>query len=106
MKLNETLFKPLFLKVVDWATNELAVDNAEVSEDQHKRVLFFYKLTDALLEKLKSIFTPYFGYLIDDVIMRLESYKNEEQEIDSLWDYIMSALRKSFLSWTLLSIKC
>ncbi|KAG1143849.1 hypothetical protein G6F37_000325 [Rhizopus arrhizus] len=97
MKLNETLFKPLFLKVVDWATNELAVDNAEVSEDQHKRVLFFYKLTDALLEKLKSIFTPYFGYLIDDVIMRLESYKNEEQEIDSLWDYIMSALRKSFL---------
>ncbi|CEG73094.1 hypothetical protein RMATCC62417_08539 [Rhizopus microsporus] len=92
MKLNETLFKPLFLKVVDWATNELSDD-----EQTSKRVLFFYKLTDALLEKLKSIFTPYFGYLFDDVIMRLESYKSEEQEVDALWNYIMSALNKSFL---------
>ncbi|KAF1803275.1 hypothetical protein V8B55DRAFT_1587041 [Mucor lusitanicus] len=97
MKLNETLFKPLFLKVVDWATIELATDGAVVSEDGLKRVLFFYKLADALLDKLKSIFTPYFGYLIDDVIMRLERYKEEQQPIDALWNYIMSALRKSFL---------
>ncbi|GAA5816136.1 hypothetical protein MFLAVUS_009661 [Mucor flavus] len=97
MKLNETLFKPLFLKVVDWATVELAVDGLTVSEDSLKRVLFFYKLVDSLLEKLKSIFTPYFGYLIDDVISRLERYKEGEQAIDSLWNYIMSSLRKSFL---------
>lgn len=97
MKLNETLFKPLFLKVVDWATIELASDGAVVSEDGLKRVLFLYKLADSLLDKLKSIFTPYFGYLIDDVIMRLELYKEEQQPIDALWNYIMSALRKSFL---------
>lgn len=97
MKLNETLFKPLFLKVVDWATVELAVDEFAGSEDSLKRVLFFYKLVDSLLEKLKSIFTPYYGYLIDDVISRLERYKEEEQPIDALWNYIMSALRKSFL---------
>jgi U3 small nucleolar RNA-associated protein 10 len=97
MKLNETLFKPLFLKVVDWAIVELAVDGFTGSEDSLKRVLFFYKLVDSLLEKLKSIFTPYYGYLIDDVITRLERYKEEEQPIDSLWNYIMSALRKSFL---------
>ncbi|KAG2204341.1 hypothetical protein INT47_009383 [Mucor saturninus] len=97
MKLNETLFKPLFLKVVDWATIELAVDGFAVSEDSLKRVLFFYKLVDSLLEKLKSIFTPYFGYLIDDVIARLERYKEEQQPIDPLWNYIMSSLRKSFL---------
>lgn len=97
MKLNETLFKPLFLKVVDWATVELAVEGAAASEDSLKRVLVFYKLVDALLEKLKSIFTPYFGYLIDDVIVRLEKYKEEEQPVDALWNYIMSSLRKSFL---------
>ncbi|KAI9261063.1 hypothetical protein BY458DRAFT_557445 [Sporodiniella umbellata] len=97
MKLNETLFKPLYLKVVDWATNELAAEEAAESNDQHKRVLFFYKLTDALLDKLKTIFTPYYGYLVDDAISRLESYKNEEQEIDELWDYVMSTLHKSFL---------
>lgn len=97
MKLNETLFKPLFLKVVDWATVELADDGFAVSDDSLKRVLFFYKLVDSLLEKLKSIFTPYFGYLIDDVIARLERYKEEAQPIDALWNYIMSSLRKSFL---------
>lgn len=97
MKLNETLFKPLFLKVVDWATVELADDGVTVSEDSLKRVLFFYKMVDSLLEKLKSIFTPYFSYLIDDVISRLERYKEEEQAVDSLWNYIMSSLRKSFL---------
>ncbi|KAI8390372.1 hypothetical protein BD560DRAFT_362243 [Blakeslea trispora] len=93
MKLNETLFKPLFLKVVDWATIELTA----ASEDSSKRVLFFYKLVDALLEKLKSIFTPYYGYLVDDVIMRLVRYKEEAQEVDSTWNFIMSSLRKSFL---------
>ncbi|KAI9486718.1 MAG: hypothetical protein EXX96DRAFT_646489 [Benjaminiella poitrasii] len=94
MKLNETLFKPLYLKVIDWATVELSGND---SNESLSRALFFYKLVDALLEKLKSIFTPYFGYLIDDVMMRLERYKQEEQAIDPLWNYIMSSLRKSFL---------
>ncbi|KAI8973417.1 hypothetical protein BDF20DRAFT_837366 [Mycotypha africana] len=97
MKLNETLFKPLFLKVIDWATVELATEGVPMSEDSSSRALFFYKLVDALLEKLKTIFTPYYGYLIDDVIMRLEYYKTEEQPIDVLWNYLMSSLRKSFL---------
>ncbi|KAI7901693.1 uncharacterized protein BX663DRAFT_562160 [Cokeromyces recurvatus] len=89
IKLNETLFKPLYLKVIDWATVELTGEDT--------RALFFYKLVDALFEKLKSIFTPYFGYLIDDIMMRLERYKQGEQQVDFLWDYIMSSLRKSFL---------
>ncbi|KAL0083069.1 hypothetical protein J3Q64DRAFT_1850250 [Phycomyces blakesleeanus] len=99
MKLNETLFKPLFLKVVDWATVELAVDGSTESVDAKKRVLFFYKLLDSLLDKLKSIFTPYFGYVIDDVIDRLDAYRSEEkqEEPDTLWNFIMSALHKSFL---------
>ncbi|KAI8974658.1 hypothetical protein BDB01DRAFT_853710 [Pilobolus umbonatus] len=86
MKLNETLFKPLYLKIVDWAT---------VENQENDRVLFLYKLTDRLLEKLKSIFSPYYGYLIDDVITRLNTYK--DHEVDGLWKYLMSSLHKSFL---------
>ncbi|KAI9005428.1 hypothetical protein CLU79DRAFT_841105 [Phycomyces nitens] len=99
MKLNETLFKPLFLKVVDWATVELVDDASTPSSEAKKRVLFFYRLVDSLLDKLKSIFTPYFGYVIDDVISRLDAYRTEEngEEPDTLWNYIMSALHKSFL---------
>ncbi|KAG0164360.1 HEAT repeat-containing protein 1 [Apophysomyces sp. BC1034] len=97
MKLNETLFKPLFLKVVDWATMELAVEGQTFGEDAKKRVLFFYKLLDALLEKLKSIFTPYFGYVIDDLISRLQRYVDGEDEPDALWNQLVTVLRKSFL---------
>jgi hypothetical protein len=54
MKLNETLFKPIFLKTLDWATVELAVDGQKsYTADQEGRALFFYKLLDGLLEKLK-----------------------------------------------------
>ena len=97
MKLNETLFKPLYLKIVDWATVELAAeDNGEENEDLEKRVLFLYKLLDSLFDRLKSIVTPYFGYVIDDVIVRLEGYISGESVPDTLWSYIMLALRKSF----------
>lgn len=95
MKLNETLFKPLYLKIVDWATVELSSSDAE--DKKKKRVLFFYKLTDALLERLKSIFTPYYGYVVDDVITRLQRVISGEEQVDVLWNYVMSSLRKSFL---------
>ncbi|KAI7857260.1 hypothetical protein BDC45DRAFT_603350 [Circinella umbellata] len=100
MKLNETLFKPLYLKIVDWATVELAVEGNKEEEGQNedleKRVLFFYKLLDSLFDRLKSIVTPYFGYVIDDVIGRLEQYVSGESVPNTLWNYIMLALRKSF----------
>lgn len=88
MKLNETLFKPLFLKVMDWALSE---------QENESRTLFFYKLMDALLEKLKSIFTPYISYLIDDIIRRLTDYHEGVISPNTLWIYIMTTLRKSFL---------
>ncbi|KAI8334013.1 hypothetical protein BC941DRAFT_473243 [Chlamydoabsidia padenii] len=88
MKLNETLFKPLFLKVVDWATVEQG--------DDADRSLFLYKLLDALLEKLKSIFTPYIGYVVDDMITKLNQYNNGMTP-DTLWNYLFTTLRKSFL---------
>lgn len=90
MKLNETLFKPLFLKVVDWATVERS--------DDAGRSLFLYKLLDSLLEKLKSIFTPYIGYVVDDMIAKLNAYHDGTiSPPDTLWNYLFTTLRKSFL---------
>lgn len=93
MKLNETLFKPLFLKIVDWATMELG----ENDDGAKSRILFLYRLVDALLEKLKSIFAPYYGYLVEDVIERLQRYVSGDLEPDTLWNYILTSLRKAFL---------
>jgi U3 small nucleolar RNA-associated protein 10 len=82
MKLNENAFKPIFLKVIDWAGE--AVPTSPKQENQLEaekvgvclpRYLFFYRLVDALADKLKSIFVPYFGYLLDDSIAFLTGQK-------------------------------
>ncbi|ORY00070.1 hypothetical protein K493DRAFT_312976 [Basidiobolus meristosporus CBS 931.73] len=91
MKLNETLFKPLFLKTLDWATTELA------QKDDNSRLIFFYKLLDTLLEKLKSIISPYYVYVLDHTIAKLEAYKSEQKSTDSLWVFMIDSLHKCFL---------
>ncbi|KAG0256973.1 HEAT repeat-containing protein 1 [Actinomortierella ambigua] len=73
MKLNETLFKPLFLKTLDWAITELQVMKAG-DQDKTDRLVFFFKLLNALLERLKSIIAPYYGYVVDTVIETLTGY--------------------------------
>lgn len=97
IKLNETLFKPLFLKIVDWGTVELSDGKAVSTKDAAGRVYFFYKLMNKLVDKLKSIITPYFAYVIDDMITRLERYVSGEEEPGHEWNYIMLSLQKSFL---------
>ncbi|ORX53545.1 hypothetical protein DM01DRAFT_1322487 [Hesseltinella vesiculosa] len=88
MKLNETLFKPLFLKVVDWAT---------VEQPDDSRALFFYKLLHSLLDKLKSIIAPYVLYVVDDMMERLGGYRDGHMVPDTLWNYLMQTIHKSFL---------
>ncbi|KAK3840885.1 MAG: hypothetical protein J3R72DRAFT_169855 [Linnemannia gamsii] len=120
MKLNETLFKPLFLKSLDWATTELQITKASF-KDMQDRLIFFYKLMNALLEQLKSIVTPYYGYVVDHVIEALTGYAKQakaavtssyedddedenkdgavikKREMDELWPWMISSLTKCFL---------
>ncbi|KAF9581367.1 HEAT repeat-containing protein 1, partial [Lunasporangiospora selenospora] len=100
MKLNETLFKPLFLKSLDWAVTELQVVKA-AKEDCLDRLVFFYKLLDSLMDQLKSIITPYYGYVIDNVIEALTAFADTEatgaNAVNELWPWVMSSLHKSFL---------
>ncbi|KAG0355784.1 HEAT repeat-containing protein 1 [Gamsiella multidivaricata] len=122
MKLNETLFKPLFLKTLDWATTELQVAKGSF-KDMQDRLVFFYKLMNSLLEQLKSIVAPYYGYVVDNVIEALTGYAEavkisssyedndsdnmdedntkkaatKSREMDELWPWMVSSLQKCFL---------
>ncbi len=58
MKLNETLFKPLFLKIVEWAqvsggTQSTTTTTAQQQQQVPARISFFYRLVDAVADKLK-----------------------------------------------------
>lgn len=55
LKLNETYFKPLFLKMVDWCTLNISFAALEEKE-KIKRQLVMFKLLDEFLDRLKVHF--------------------------------------------------
>ncbi|KAI9208838.1 uncharacterized protein BJ171DRAFT_626821 [Polychytrium aggregatum] len=96
MKMNESLFKPMFLKLVDWCTSRVLEQNGMSKKEIHCRQLFFYRLLDNLLGRLKSIIVPYFGYVIDNCILQLNHFVKAEAS-DPLWTYILMSIHKCLL---------
>ncbi|XP_071799913.1 HEAT repeat-containing protein 1-like [Asterias amurensis] len=64
MKLSEASFRPMLLKVVDWATR---------STSPKDRLLTLYRLSDAIADKLKSLFTLFAGHLVAKAADLLDS---------------------------------
>ena len=95
MKLNESHFKPLFLKIVDWAT--LNVSFMALKDDQKiKRQLTLFRLMDQMFGRLKALAVPYYGYLLDTTLSILEVTQKGPDRMD-LWKHAMSTLQKYFL---------
>ncbi|CAL5366770.1 unnamed protein product [Camellia sinensis] len=70
MKLTETMFKPLFIRCIEWA--ESNVDESEsVGSTSVDRAITFYALVNKLTESHRSLFVPYFKYLLDGCIRHL-----------------------------------
>jgi U3 small nucleolar RNA-associated protein 10 len=69
MKLSEANFKPLFLALMEWTndTSEPAAGAAatQVPSDNMGRICAMMSLVEALAHRLRSVFVPYFRYLLD-----------------------------------------
>ncbi|KAJ2848244.1 snoRNA-binding rRNA-processing protein utp10, partial [Coemansia erecta] len=103
VKLNENLFKPLFLSFVDWATAEpsalpapqnlggwiSSASASPVAKSRHgrkddkrarqqnaleARLRVFYRVLNVLFDKLKSILTPYYSSVIDTTVAQLDRF--------------------------------
>ncbi|KAJ3046926.1 HEAT repeat-containing protein 1, partial [Rhizophlyctis rosea] len=96
MKLNETLFKPLFLKTVDWATSDLLLKNGMKKEEVVGRQIFFYRLLDQLMGRLKGIVAGYFGYVFESCLGVLREFRKGRGE-GELWVEVVKGLGKWFL---------
>ncbi|GAA6007531.1 hypothetical protein JCM11491_004197 [Sporobolomyces phaffii] len=95
LKLNEQLFRPLFLRTYDWAVIELA-DEADAQDGISARRVVLYKIVDRLLAQLRSIFVPYFSFMLDQTTELLEAFATGESNDSSLWSAVTSALTKAF----------
>ena len=86
MKMNEKVFKPIFLKLVEWGL--------EANAPNYRKV-FLYRMCSSLLDTLKSLFVPYVSHVLDALTNTLVS-ATQGSPIDQEWYYGLSVLRQSF----------
>ncbi|KAK9291503.1 hypothetical protein L1049_019451 [Liquidambar formosana] len=67
MKLTETMFKPLFIKCIEWAESDVE-EGASRGSTNTDRAISFYGLVNKLAENHRSLFVPYFKYLLESCI--------------------------------------
>nr|XP_011470044.1 PREDICTED: uncharacterized protein At3g06530 isoform X2 [Fragaria vesca subsp. vesca] len=68
MKLTETMFRPLFIRSIDWANSEVE----DISCAGYiPRAISFYGLVNKLAENHRSLFVPYFKYLLENCVRYL-----------------------------------
>ncbi|ONI24972.1 hypothetical protein PRUPE_2G273000 [Prunus persica] len=65
MKLTESMFKPLFIRSIDWAESD--VEDIACAGNI-PRAISFYGLVNKLVENHRSLFVPYFKYLLEGCV--------------------------------------
>ncbi|XP_062092226.1 uncharacterized protein At3g06530 [Humulus lupulus] len=119
MKLTETMFKPLFIRSIEWAESD--VEDGVVGNTNVDRAISFYGMVNKLAENHRSLFIPYFKYLLEGCVRlltaagdakasgltrkkkaRILEGKNTEETSISLGNWqlramVLSSLHKCFL---------
>ncbi|KAK4436389.1 hypothetical protein Salat_0802600 [Sesamum alatum] len=70
MKLTETMFRPLFIKTIEWSGLNVEGDE-NIPAKANSRAISFYSLVNKLAESHRSLFVPYFKYLLDGCVRGL-----------------------------------
>jgi U3 small nucleolar RNA-associated protein 10 len=78
LKLNETKFKPIFYRLLEWATRSPPGE----TESSLSRKIAFFHVINVLTENLKSVFTTYFSALLEPFLDALLYEADEEDEED------------------------
>lgn len=81
LKLSESTFKPLFVRILEWAEMELpADDEGKESRKSVLRNIVFYRVVNQLADKLRSVFVPYFQYLLKGCVHQLMDGQDNETD--------------------------
>ncbi|KAI5081132.1 hypothetical protein GOP47_0004315 [Adiantum capillus-veneris] len=78
LKLSESTFKPLFVRVLEWA--ESVVPDEGNDSKGVLRFIVFYRVVNQLADKLRSVFVPYFQYFLKTCVGQL--LEGQDREID------------------------
>jgi U3 small nucleolar RNA-associated protein 10 len=78
LRLSESKFRPLFLRLLEWSkvspADEASLDEAAV----YQRPLALFAVVNALVERLRSVFVPYFKHLLPHCLDALNQDGDED----------------------------
>jgi U3 small nucleolar RNA-associated protein 10 len=80
MKLTESMFKPLFIQTIEWSESNLGESESNVSKNVN-RAISFYGFVNKLAESHRSLFVPYFKYLLDGCVRNLTGSEVSKMDI-------------------------
>ncbi|KAH8435283.1 snoRNA-binding rRNA-processing protein UTP10 [Aspergillus melleus] len=92
-KLNDTAFRPIFVKMLDWANTSVSKKD---TQGNLARQTTFFKFLQVFFGTLQSIVTGYGSYIIETVVSVLGKAKPSDQATKSLWLATMRMLRNAF----------
>lgn len=91
-KLNDTIFKPMFLRMLEWAAEDLRESDPE---GRDKRLTVFWGLLTMLCDNLKSLVTEYYGYVLENAVEVVNKGIEGEDNKD-LWEAVLKSLNVGF----------
>ncbi|KXZ53244.1 hypothetical protein GPECTOR_7g1138 [Gonium pectorale] len=71
MKLSEARFKPLFLRMLEWASTVSVPEGPGGEPSYLGRMVALFGAVNALIDRLRSVLVPYYRYLLDSCIQHL-----------------------------------
>jgi len=92
-KLNDAVFRPFFVRLVEWAERELPKSDVQGRVDRARTLFSFLEV---LFDKLKGIMTSYSNYILDLASVHLATSTLTNRPSAALTEAILGALRKSF----------
>lgn len=94
LKLNDKVFRPLFVILVRWSFDGEGVTNSKMTEVE--RLTSFFKFFNKLQENLKVIITSYFTYLLEPVSDLLRKFVDKKIVNINLRRVVLNSLTSSF----------
>lgn len=101
LKLNESTFRPLFLRLCDWAMLDLVDEEdgsptgpseGNLSEIRARQVVL-YKVLNALFKQLGELVVHYYANVLDGTIETLQQLAADQVAEDSLWSPLLESIK-------------
>lgn len=93
LKLNDTTFRPFFLRLVSWAAEELPKSD---NVGRTLRGVALYDFAHRLFGQLGGLVTSYSGVVLENVVAVLEAADSASQEGRELLAHTLRAMQSSF----------